>query len=229
MQAENFHDWRIMSNGPDRYGDPRYPEQKSSGGGKGLVIFGVVVGIAGILSLLVAIGAWWWPQSPHDSSNAAVQQDPRRQPTTTPTQGSVAGGGSDATTGDAPEQPTSDRHQRSGKLTLSELHGIRIDTESPNWDVAGSLSPGIDVYFIRSVESGYGSELTLLSEGDSLSYATCDAATDWVGSIRENDLEIGAKFCVKDKDGNYAAMQVTGRQYEHNPMSITVTISSWWS
>ena len=113
---------------------------------------------------------------------------------------------------------------RQGTFTLTNGYCADLDSRSSDWGVTNSCATDGTPGDIRSFGNGgidapnpsgnsnepssNANAFAPLTSGQSSSLATCQSATDYLGSFEANQLHHGFRFCVRTTAGNIALVQI---------------------
>jgi hypothetical protein len=128
---------------------------------------------------------------------------------------------------------------RKGQLTLTNGYCVDLDSTAPNWSVSsdcstdGAINGNGDIRELTDDEGLYApntNDFAILGTSLPGTFATCDAATDYVTGIGTNLVVPGLRFCVRTTSGNFALMQVINAQDDSNGLgliSATFNVTVW--
>lgn len=129
---------------------------------------------------------------------------------------------------------------RKGQLTLTNGYCVDLDSTVPNWSVSSDCSTGGAINGngdIRELTDDQGlyapnssNDFAILGPSQPGTFATCDAATDYVTDIGTSSVIPGLRFCVRTTSGNFALMQVINAQDDTNGVgliSATFNVTVW--
>jgi hypothetical protein len=133
---------------------------------------------------------------------------------------------------------------RRGTFTLTSGYCADLDSGSSDWGVTNSCatdgtpgdirsfgSEGIDApnpSGDSNAPSSNSNAFAPLTSGQSSSLATCQSATDYVGSFEPGQLHDGFRFCVRTTAGNIALVQVKSTRTPPNgELEVTFAAVVW--
>jgi hypothetical protein len=120
-----------------------------------------------------------------------------------------------------PAQAAVVRHE--GKATLRSENYIDLDSKADNWDqdsTAGAASPDLELSYsgrrIESYSSGSRKSIVLVQPGSPATFATCNAATGYTGSLESADIQDRKPFCVKTDGSRYSYVTIAAADADPN-------------